>query len=83
MLLFRSEEDVTAWSDRTEIPTGEIFDLDRLWTLARSWYADRLDHDWRRRTPAERQALLTAAGLTGPFWVIDANGDDGASPSER
>jgi hypothetical protein len=71
MLLFRSEEDVDRWLDTTGMPRGEVFDLDRLWRLATTWYDDRLDHDWRRRTPTERQALLAGAGLTEPFWSLD------------
>ena len=70
MQLFRSEEDVRAWSARTGQTIGAEFELAKLWTLAQSWYDDRLDPDWRRRTVSERQALLTATGLTGPFWEI-------------
>jgi len=29
-----------------------------------------LDLDWRRRTPAERQAVLDVVGLTGAFWSL-------------
>ena len=70
MQLFRSEEDVQAWSSRTSQTIGATFELAKLWTLAQSWYDDRLRLDWRRRTISERQLLLTAAGLTGPFWKI-------------
>jgi len=70
MQLFRSEVDVQAWSECTGQPIGACFELAKLWTLARTWYDDRLDLDWRRRNIAERQALLTAAGLTGPFWEL-------------
>ena len=71
MLLFRSEEDLDTWTAATGIDRGEAFDLGRLWALARSWYADRLDRDWQRRSVAERQSLLEAAGLTGDFWAIE------------
>jgi hypothetical protein len=70
MLLFRSEEDLVGWSDETGIERGEAFDLDRLWRLASTWYDDRLDRDWRRRSINERQALFDAAGLNGEFWAL-------------
>jgi len=70
MLLFRSEEDVDDWVLATGVGRGAIFDLNRLWRLATSWYDDRLDLDWRRRTPTERQALFDQAGLTGEFWSL-------------
>lgn len=70
MLLFRSEEDVRAWCEERRRAAGAIFDPARLWALARAWYDDRLDPRWRRRTVAERQAILDAVGLTGPFWRL-------------
>ncbi len=38
--------------------------------LAGAWYHDRLDPQWRRRTPEETQALFATLGLTGPFWQV-------------
>ena len=70
MLLFRSEGDVRAWCGERSIPPGAVFDLGRLWKLARAWYDDRLDPNWRRRAVPERQAILEAVGLRGPFWRL-------------
>jgi Alkylmercury lyase len=70
MLLFRSEDDVRAWCEQRRTTPGAIFDLARLWDLARTWYDDRLDLNWRRRTIPERQAILDAVGLDGPFWRL-------------
>jgi hypothetical protein len=61
MRLLRSEEDVTE---------GETVDLTTLMRLARRWYGDRLDPDWRPRTRDQSQAILTDVGLTGPFWQL-------------
>ena len=80
MLLFRSEEDLNAWSAATGIPRGEAFDLDRLWRLASTWYDDRLDHDWQRRSVPQRQALMHGAGLTGDFWSFADAGAGGEDP---
>jgi Alkylmercury lyase len=70
MLLFRSEDDVRPWCAQRRMTPGAIFDLAQLWELARAWYDDRLDLNWRRRTIAERQAILAAVGLDGPFWCL-------------
>ncbi len=48
---------------------------EQLWELGRRWYGDRLQFDWRRRTLAERQAILDAVGLTGDFWDLSASRD--------
>lgn len=61
MRLLRSEEDVT---------DGEIVGLPTLLRLARLWYGDRLDPDWRPRTREQSQAILDEVGLTGGFWRL-------------
>jgi len=70
MLLFRSEDDVRAWCEQRQTTPGAIFALARLWELARAWYDDRLDPNWQRRTIPQRQAILDAVGLGGPFWRL-------------
>jgi hypothetical protein len=62
MRLFRSEEDITG--------PGEILDLMQLQALARRWYGDRLDPNWRPRTREESQAILDEVGLAGEFWRL-------------
>ena len=44
--------------------------LEQQWELARRWYSDRLDPDWRRRSPDEAQQVFADCGLTGPFWKL-------------
>ena len=61
MRLLRSEDGVE---------DGEVVTVDALWRLAREWYGDRLDPDWRPRGRDESQAILDAVGLTGPFWEL-------------
>jgi len=70
MQLFRSGEDLSEWSEATGIPIGAEFPPEQLWQLARRWYDDRFEPDWRRRTVEERQAILTEVGLTGDFWSL-------------
>jgi len=49
---------------------GSIFSPEQLWRLGRTWWDDRLELDWRRKTVPERQELLRSAGLTGEFWQL-------------
>ena len=49
---------------------GETVPLDVLDELAKRWYGDRLDPDWRPRTKDESQQMLTEVGLTGDFWAL-------------
>jgi len=70
MQLFRSEDDVQAWSTATSIPVGDTFTVEQLWELAKRWYDDRFDLGWKRRTIAERQLILEEVGLSGDFWTL-------------
>jgi hypothetical protein len=49
---------------------GAFVPVVRLAALARDWYGDRLDPDWRPRDRAASQAILARHGLTGTFWAL-------------
>ena len=68
MLLFRSEESVTAWCGAHAIPVRPLIRLDQLWRLAVTWYENRLTVESRRPGPDEMVAIFAAIGLAGPFW---------------
>jgi hypothetical protein len=68
MLFFRSEERVREWCTATGHPLRPLVPLDRLWGLAREWYATRLRRDSRRPQPAEMRLIFGRLGLTGDFW---------------
>lgn len=72
MLLFRSEEHLERWRLERGLPRGETLTLDQQWELARAWYSNRMDRDWRRRTPQEAEKVLGGLGLTGDFWKLTA-----------
>ena len=62
MRLLRSEEAVP--------DGGATIPIATLVTLARDWYGDRLEADWRPRTLEQSQAILARHGLTGEFWRL-------------
>ncbi len=71
MLLFRSEEHIDRWAATWRQPRGATLSAHQIWGLAQAWYAaDRRDPAWRRRTPAEAQAVFDSLGLTGDFWSL-------------
>ena len=62
MRLFRSEEHAPR--------SGATVPITQLNDLAKRWYGNRLDPDWRPRTTAESQAILRSVGLTVDFWSL-------------
>ena len=70
MLLFRSEEHVEKWREPRGIQRGAVLSMQQQWDLARRWYGNRMDEDWRRRTPTEAEEVFASVGLTGAFWRL-------------
>ena len=70
MLLFRSEEHLERWRSERGLPVGATMTPEQQWQLARTWYSNRLDPQWRRRTPQEAQEVFAGVGLTGGFWNL-------------
>lgn len=50
----------------------ETFSLEQQWGLARAWYSDRMEPDWRRKTPDEVEAIFSGLGLTCAFWDVQS-----------
>lgn len=70
MLLFRSEEHLERWLAERNRPRGATMSVEKQWRLASEWYGNRLELDWRRRTPEEVQQAFEELGLTGTFWNV-------------
>lgn len=70
MLLFRSEDHVERWLADGRRPRGETLSLARQWDLARAWFRGRHLAGWKKRSPAEAEAVFRSVGLTGDFWTF-------------
>lgn len=68
MRLLRDEEHVDRWLEAEGLSRGASIEPRALWRLAKAWYEDRLEPDWRRRTPEEAEQIFARMGLTGDFW---------------
>jgi hypothetical protein len=69
MLVFRSEDHLKRWLERGH-PKGESLTIDQQWALAQRWFEGRHLPEWRRRTPAEAEAVFRSVGLTSSFWSL-------------
>ena len=68
MLLFRSEEEVAIWVERTAEPRGQCVLIASVWQLAQLWYRGRLSAAYRGHSAEQAEAIFAAVGLTGEFW---------------
>jgi len=72
MLLFRAEEHIDRWRRQWSQPPGAPLTIDQGWQLARAWFHDKMEPDWRRASIEETEALLERLGLLGSFWSLRA-----------
>jgi hypothetical protein len=70
MLLLRDEEHVDRWCGMRAQPRGGLLNAEQLWELARRWYGNRMEPDWRPRTADEAGTVFEGIGLTGAFWDL-------------
>ncbi|MGI8925481.1 MAG: hypothetical protein ACR2HN_02395 [Tepidiformaceae bacterium] len=70
MLLFRSEEHSERWCEARGIAPGGTMTLATGWRLAHTWYHDKLEPGWRRRSAEEAEAVFAELGLTGEAWRL-------------
>ena len=70
MSIFRSEEHVGQWLERTSNKRGAVLSLRRVWELAKAWYQDPRDPHWEPRSIEQSQAVLSSVELTGAFWSL-------------
>jgi hypothetical protein len=49
---------------------GAVVPIQTVWILAKAWYKDPRNPDWRPRTKEQSQAVLESVGLTGDFWKL-------------
>ena len=70
MLFFRSEDHLTKWLSEHGRPRGAVLSLDLTWRLAKAWYLDRRDLEWKPRSREQSQAVLDHVGLTSAFWKL-------------
>ena len=52
------------------MPRGAVLTLEQTWSLAKLWYADRLNPEWRRRSVPETAAAFESLGLSDEFWSL-------------
>lgn len=46
--------------------------LELTWALAKAWYHDRMDPNYRGRTAAQAQEIFRQLGLRSSFWYLDS-----------
>lgn len=73
MLLFRNEGEVNNWSQRHNIPRGDIQPIERIWEFSKVWYGNHLNPNWEKWTTKEAKEIFQKFGLTSETWDLEAS----------
>ena len=71
MLLFRDEDHIHEWTQKTGEKYGEYLTLQQTWELSKLWYNNRMSPDYRGRSAGEAEAIFMQLGLTSTFWQFN------------
>lgn len=70
MLIFKNENEVNDWCKQHNKPKGEVLPITQVWELAKIWYGNYLDTDFKRKTKDVAESMFAQVGLTSPFWKL-------------
>jgi hypothetical protein len=70
IVFFSSENRIDAWCARHGRPKGAILPFQTSMDLARLWFGDYAESDWRRKTPQQAMDIFRELKLDPAFWNI-------------
>lgn len=70
MLVYKSESQIDAWCKQHNKPKGEVVPIAQVWELAKLWYGNYLDTDFKIKTKEIANAMFKQVGLTSEFWKM-------------
>lgn len=70
MLVFRDENEIDAWCKQHNKPKGEVLPITQVWELAKVWYGNYLDPNFKRKTKEVAENIFESVGLTSTFWKL-------------
>ena len=73
MLVFKDEEQINTWSQRHNIPKGDIQPIANVWEFSKKWYGNHLNPAWEKWTMQEAQNIFREFNLTNKIWQIEAS----------
>ncbi len=71
MLIFESIAQVQAWSQKHNIPTGDIQAIETIWDFSKQWYGNHLDPAWTKWTIEEAKQMFREFNLNHSIWKLE------------
>lgn len=70
MLVYKSESQIDDWCKQHNKPKGEVVLIAQVWELAKLWYGNYLDPDFKIKTKEIANGMFKQVGLTSDFWKM-------------
>jgi hypothetical protein len=74
MLVFDSETQIDAWTQRHNIPKGDVQPITNVWEFSKVWYGNHLSPNWQKWTVQEAKTIFSDFHLTGKTWELENSG---------
>jgi hypothetical protein len=71
MLVFENEEQVTRWTEKHNIPKGDIQPIEKIWNFSKKWYGNHLNPEWTKWTVGEAKQIFRDFELENIIWNLD------------
>jgi len=73
ILVFKDEAQVDDWTNKHNIPKGDIQPITTIWELSKKWYGNHLSPQWEKWTVEEARNIFLEFNLTHPTWELEAS----------
>ncbi len=71
MLVFENEDQIDEWTERHNIPKGDIQPIQKIWEFSQEWYGNHLAEDWKKWTVKEAKEMFAKFGLAHEVWQLE------------
>ncbi len=70
MLVFENEEQIDSWTQRHNIPKGDIQPIEKIWAFSKRWYGNHLNPEWTKWTVEDAKRIFREYELEGNIWNL-------------
>lgn len=71
MLVFENETQINEWSNKHNIPKGDIQPIEKIWAFSKKWYGNHLNPNWEKWTIHEAKQMFQDFLLEGEVWKLE------------
>lgn len=71
MLIFETESEIDAWTQKHNIPKGDVQPIEVIWDFSKKWYGNHLNPDWKKWSIKEAKSMFAEFNLNHSIWKLE------------